>query len=213
MNDPESYEKRIKTKGGHRQFIGASNSELWHNIGKMQYHYLVAQGLQPGHKFLDVACGSLRLGQWLIPMLDKGNYYGIDGTRKLIEEGIKKEMLYNIAQVKCPNFAYNYEFNLDFIDEFDFSIAQSLFTHLTINDIDLCFKNISKKMHAKSKFYCTFFEGEESKNPNSDSDPHKNWFYKFETLQKIAEINNQKLTYIGDWNHPRHQKLFLSELK
>jgi hypothetical protein len=122
-------------------------------------------------------------------------------------------MLYNVVQAKRPNFAYNYEFNLDFIDEFDFAIAQSLFTHLTINHINLCFKNISKKMHSGSKFYCTFFEGGESENPNLDSDPHKVWFYKFETLQKIAEANNQKLTYIGDWNHPRHQKLFLSELK
>lgn len=211
MNKPETYNDRIKKKS-HRHFIGGTTPELWHHIGKMQYHYLVSNGLEPHHKFLDVGCGSLRLGQWLIPMLNEGNYYGIDGTKKLIDLGIEKEMLFDVASLKKPKFAYNYDFDFSFIDKFDYAIAQSVFTHLTAAHINLCFKNLNQKMHPESKFYCTFFEGDESSNPKVDSDPNRGWSYTFETLEEFASSNNLKLTYIGDWQHPNNQKLFLATL-
>lgn len=211
MNKSETYNDRIKATC-HRSFIGGGQPEMWHHIGKMQYHYLISHGLESHHKFLDIGCGSLRLGQWIIPMLDEGNYYGLDGTEKLIELGIKKEMLHDIVDIKKPHFSFNHEFDFSFIDSFDFAIAQSVFTHLTLEYINLCFQNLKGKMHNKSKFYCTFFEGGESNNPRIDSDPNQNWFYNFETLEKLAFNNELKLTYIGDWQHPRNQKLFLATL-
>jgi hypothetical protein len=67
-------------------------------------------------------------------------------------------------------------------------------------------------MHPESKFYCTFFEGDESSNPKIDSDPNRSWSYTFKTLEELALSNNLKLTYIGDWQHPRDQKLILATL-
>ena len=67
-------------------------------------------------------------------------------------------------------------------------------------------------MQETSKFYCTFFEGDEALNPDTDSDPNLNWTYNFKTLEDIAFDNNLKLTYIGDWMHPVNQKLFLAML-
>jgi SAM-dependent methyltransferase len=209
-----SYKERERIAAmGPRTFIGGGTDEAWHHIGKMQYHYLVSSGLRAHHKFLDVACGCLRLGQWLIPMLDEGNYYGLDGSEELISHGIEDEMLYNVISTKKPNFATNYNFNLDFIDYFDFAIAQSLLTHLTLRDIELFFKKVKKKMKAGSKLYCTFFEGQGFDADDSSSDSNLNWWYKFETLQNSAEKQGLTLAYIGDWGHPQpHQKLFLATL-
>lgn len=210
MNELDTYNTRVDTYG-HRGFVGGTDAEKWYNGGKMQYHFLVSQGLQPDHTFLDVACGSLRLGQWLIPMLDSGNYYGIDGNAKLVQRGIEQEFMYDVLSVKRPNFAYNYDFNLDFIDSFDFAIAQSLLTHMTTELVDMCLGNLSQKMHQSSKLYITYFQGTEKHNPVTKSDPQKVWRYRFSTIQNIANRHGLALHKMGKYNSPNPQMLLLAE--
>jgi hypothetical protein len=194
-------------KWGHRAYVGGSDAESWYGIGKRQYHFLVSNGLSPQHKFLDVACGSLRLGQYLIPMLDAGNYHGIEGEESLVQLGLKNELLFDIAGIKKPNFMFNYEFDVTECDGYDYAMAQSLFTHLTIPDIRKCFTNLFAVANASSKFFFTFFEGDESANPEGASHPQKNWHYRFSTLRGAAEDCGFELRYIGDWRHERGQMI------
>lgn len=165
----------------HREYIGGNDLYSWFHIGKLQYHFLVDNGLKPSDNFLDIACGSLRLGQFLIPMLDKGKYYGIDGEKRLIADGLSKELLFNLEVKKTPNFSFNYDFDFSFCKGYDFAIAQSLFTHLNKEDINKCFKNLSSISKTGSKFFFTFFEGVESNNVHSNSHSHRN----FEYCQKL----------------------------
>lgn len=204
---------KILNEIGHRAYIGGDNSESWYGIGKRQYHFLIKNGLKSNHVFLDIACGSLRLGQYLIPMLDIGNYYGIDSEEKLIKDGIKNEILFDLCKIKKPNFSINYNFDFKFIKKYDYAIAQSLFTHLNRDDINLCFKNLAKISMPRSKFYFTFFEGDESLNQHSESHAHRNFIYEFRTLQKIAKKNNFNCKYIGDWGHERGQKIAIATSK
>ena len=131
----------------HRKYVGGGSPEMWYHIGKIQYHFLVSNGLKPNHTFLDLGCGSLRLGQYLIPMLDKGGYYGLDAREDMVQEGLRNELLYEVARVKLHTFSYNHEFDFSFINSFDYAIAQSLFTHLSMEYIELCFGNIIKVMN------------------------------------------------------------------
>lgn len=195
-------------KWGHRMYVGGDNAESWYGIGKRQYHFLVSQGLRSDHKFLDVACGSLRLGQYIIPMLEKGNYFGIEGEKVLVDMGIENEFLFDVIEKKSPRFSYNYDFDMSFCDEYDFAIAQSLFTHLVKEDISKCFKAMSAVAKSGSKFYFSFFEGDEADNPESAaSHANKNWKYSFATLDGIARSNGFECDYIGDWGHERNQMI------
>jgi SAM-dependent methyltransferase len=198
--------ERIR-KWGHRAYIGGTDSENWYHIGLRQYHFLVSNGLKPEHKFLDVACGALRLGQFLIPMLDEGNYYGIDGEGELINAGLSKELMFDLHLLKEPKFAVNYEFDVSFCGGYDFAIAQSLFTHLTAADIAKCFEGVAKAANPGSKFFFTFFEGSEQKNVHDVSHANKQWFYSFDTLKELAETNGFDCDYIGDWGHERRQMM------
>jgi hypothetical protein len=45
-------------KLGHRNYVGG----MWEEIGKLQFDFLVQQGLKPSHCFLDIGCGSFRGG-------------------------------------------------------------------------------------------------------------------------------------------------------
>lgn len=200
------HNERVQ-KWGHRTYVGGSTSEMWYGIGKRQYHFLVSRGLKPEHSFLDIACGSLRLGQFLIPMLNKGNYFGIEGEKGLVDLGIQHEILFNIIEVKNPVFMFNYNFNFSQCKGYDFAIAQSLFTHLTIKDIKKCFTNLYPVANDSSMFFFTFFEGDESKNEHIESHANKNWYYEFNTLKNIGESCGFCVEYIGDWGHERNQMM------
>ena len=50
----------------------------WEALGKLQFDYLVANGLKPGHRLLDIGCGTLRGGRHFIRYLAPGGYTGID---------------------------------------------------------------------------------------------------------------------------------------
>lgn len=80
-------EKGIQ-KLGHREYVGGK----WEEIGRLQFEFLVQQGLKPSHCLLDIACGSLRGGVHFIRYLQVGNYLGIDKERRLIEVGIEQEL-------------------------------------------------------------------------------------------------------------------------
>lgn len=215
-NDDRSKSSRFADERlprfGHRAFVGGSDPDFWYGIGKLQYHYLIANGLKPHHTFLDVGCGSLRLGQYLIPYLDSGRYYGLDGEREVVEVGLAKEFYAGIERLKAPKFAYNFDFDVSFVSHFDMAIAQSLFTHLVLDDIEKCFRNIASAADQESRFYFTFFErtAESPANLKNASDPHENWYYTFEEIAARGRRHDWKVEYIGDWQHPRKQKLALA---
>ncbi|WP_425074096.1 class I SAM-dependent methyltransferase [Sagittula sp. S175] len=194
-------------KWGHRHYVGGDTSEAWYGIGKRQYHFLASQGLRAEHVFVDIACGSLRLGQYLIPMLEEGNYFGLEGEPDLVKAGLEHELLFDLADKKAPRFAYNYGFAFEGLEQFDYAIAQSLFTHLTLDDIETCFRNLRGHAHAGSKFFSTFFEGDPQVNPDAESHANKDWYYPFEAFREIGERTGWAVEYIGDWGHERDQKM------
>ncbi len=200
------HEERVKL-WGHRRYVGGGDPETWYGIGRRQYHFLVSRGLTHASRFLDVACGSLRLGQYLIPMLDAGNYFGLEGEEALVQAGLEHELLFTVAQAKQPRFAFNYAFDLSTCPGYDYAIAQSLFTHLTLEDIGRCFTAMRPVAAPGSQFFFTFFEGEEAHNPEGESHANRNWRYRFETLKAVAEAAGFDCTYIGDWGHERGQMM------
>lgn len=207
INKPAAERVRVL---GHRAFVGGPDAETWYGIGKRQYHWLVSNGLRPDHRFLDIACGSLRLGQFLIPYLDRGCYFGLEPEPELVQKGLDEELLFDLAAQKAPRFGHGYDFDFSFTDGYDFAIAQSLLTHLTEDDIARLFTNLRPVSHEDSRFYFTFFEGDKTGNPTGPSHANKSWRYPFPDLEKIAESTGWRLTYIGDWKHARRQMMVLA---
>lgn len=199
-------EKGIQAEG-HRAYVGGK----WEEVGKLQFEFLDQNGLKPTHCFLDIACGSLRAGVHLIKYLDVGNYLGIDKERQLIELGIAKELGKTIYAEKKPEFivSSSFEFN-KFSKKPQFSIAQSLFTHLSGRDIRLCLRNLSQFVDPNHVLFATFHEGNSSGNPMT-SHSHARFEYSKMEMASFAEGTGLKATYIGKWNHPRNQVMMKYE--
>ncbi len=194
---------------------------MWEEIGQLQLDFLVGQGLQAEMKLLDVGCGCLRGGVHFIRYLNPGNYYGIDINPDLMAAGYEQELDASL-KAKCPkeNLLVNGKFQASLLKvEFNFALAQSVFTHLPLNSIRLCFVELEKCIKPGGKFYATFFEVSSSQTwvdrchhspggivTHADQDPYH--YRQSDFLWCIGDLSWQ-MEYIGDWQHPRDQKMLV----
>lgn len=191
---------------GHRAFVSGSDPEAWYALGRLQFHFLVARGLRPHHSFLDVACGSLRLGQFLIPYLDRGKYQGLESTPGLVERGLGQEISPDLVTQKAPKFSFNSKFLMNDLNPFDIAIAHSLFTNLSRDDIRICFSSLSKVSKRGSKFYFTYFAGSSATNA-VNSDPNSSFYYSISELASFSDPSKWRISKIGHWGHPQDQQM------
>jgi len=224
-------ETRIATsvaQGHHRDVIGG----LWDEVGSLQFEFLKQNGLLPEHHLVDIGCGSLRGGVHFAAYLQPAHYWGIDISESLLEAGYEIE-LKNLGltdRVPRANLLHDGEFNFErFNQKFDAAIATSLFTHLSSNRIRLCFVRLAKTMPPGGRFYATYFEAPETHpfdkhyvHANPERDPqgvtrvgtfaYKDPFhYRLSDLEALASGLPWRLVWVGDWGHPRHQKLAIFE--
>lgn len=198
--------------GLHREFIGG----MWEEIGKLQFEFLKQNGLRPEHNVLDVGCGSMRGGLWFVNYLDSTNYAGLDINESLIEAG-RIELEKANLMVKEPALLVNNQFEFwKFEKKFDFAVAISVFTHLNFNYILRCLIEVKKVMRPDSKFYATFFEAPSPVYLEPilherggiqtcfDKDP---FHISLLEVKSLANLSGLKVEYIGEWNHPRNQKM------
>lgn len=195
----------------HRQAVGGA----WDEIGLLQFEYLKRQGLRPEHYLLDVGCGCLRGGIHFARYLDEAHYYGLDINASLIEGG-RRELAEAGLEHKRPQLAVSKCFELSqFGRQFDFAMGQSLFTHLPFNHIIRCLIEVRKVLQPCGVFFVTFFQAPESGYLPAISHPggavthydedayHQSW----EEIQWLARIARLKVRLIGDWQHPRNQRM------
>ncbi len=194
----------------HREKVGG----LWDLIGKLQFDFLVNEGLKPENFLLDVGCGSLRGGVHFIKYLKIARYYGVDNDEELLNAGKNIELNnYHITDKK-PNLLLINNFDCSKITQkFDYALAQSVFTHLDLNNIIVCLIQIKKLLKPKGRFYVSFFESKQdifellpTKNHYFNKDP---FHYNFQIFEWIAQKIGLNIDYIGDWKHPRNQKMMV----
>jgi SAM-dependent methyltransferase len=143
----------------YKSYVGpADKFEL---IGRTQFEHLRHWGLAANHYVLDIGCGSLRGGRFAIKILEPEHYYGVDPNQWLIDDGIKHELGAQLLRLKRPVFSNDAEFNLSvFGREFDFLMAQSIFSHTPQAQMRKILAEAAKVMHEKSIFLATYFPGE-----------------------------------------------------
>ncbi|MEE2850841.1 MAG: class I SAM-dependent methyltransferase [Pseudomonadota bacterium] len=205
--DEDVTRRRIETEG-HRSVVGG----LWDVMGALQRDFLISRGLQPGHDLLDVGCGSLRAGRPLVAWLEPSRYYGIDISASLIEAGYTNEIVAAGFADRLPreNLFVTSDFEIPFDNSFDAAIATSVFTHLTLDYLTRCLERLHTAMKPEGRFYATFFEGEGASLARPDgvvTHPDRDPFHFSQAQIRAATPENWAFEWIGDWDHPRDQKM------
>ena len=214
--DLDVIAERVQS-GKHRQVIGG----MWDELGALQKRFLLEQGLQPHHRFIDMGCGSLRAGVPLTDYLDANRYYGVDISQDLLDAGYEREIIPAGLEAKLPrnHLAANAEFDATgFGVQFDYGIAQSVFSHMPVSCLTDCLKALLPVYVAGGRFYVTYFERPADMAPDAplphdpggvvtypDRDPFDT------TLDALhaATPGGWRLDVLGHWDHPRDQRMAL----
>lgn len=191
----------IKQKEKNKDYKGfVGNPKHYDLIGKIVFELLLNCGLKPEHKLLDMGCGSLRIGKYLIQYLNDYNYFGIEPNKWLIESRYKDINLLR----KNYSINYNNQFDLQcFNEKFDFILANSIFVHASQLQTNKCISQIPLVLKNNGKFIFSFIAGKEN-NKN------KNWTYpqavKYKKIyiERLLEKYNLKYKYL-DVKYPGKQ--------
>jgi len=117
----QELSKEIFTGGPTRYFETA---------GRLQLAMLVREGLYPSWRVLDVGCGCLRGGYWLIHFLDRACYFGMEPNREMLRKGIENVLEPGLLESKQPSFDANDRFDFSvFGVPFDCILARSIWSH------------------------------------------------------------------------------------
>lgn len=210
--DDPALQQRVQS-GDHRGVIGGR----WDEIGAWQLDFAKAHGLKPEHYLLDVGCGSLRGGVKFVEYLQANRYAGLDAHTVLLDEGYNKELvpIGLDAKLERARLISNDTFDLStFETPFDFAIAISVFTHITLNQIRMCLASVADALTPGGIFYATYFEVPEGEAINSsvergegivtryDRNP---FHYSFNDLLRVADGLPLSVERLGDVGHPRGQ--------
>jgi hypothetical protein len=110
--------------------------EAFEAAGREQLDYLRKAGLSPGSKLVDLGCGVLRAGYWIIRFLDSGCYCGIEPHQERLQIGIHSILDPGTIELKRPRFHTNPNFDTSvFGVKFDFFLAYSVWTHASKSQI------------------------------------------------------------------------------
>lgn len=199
----------------HRWSIGG----MWEELGQLQFEYLVAQGLRPEHYFLDIGCGPLRGGIHFIRYLEPGHYYGVEKDEAKLTAGRDIELPRHGLVDKQPTLALMENFDFGSLDQtFDYALAQSVFTHLTVNSILRCVMSIEPVLNPGGRFFATFYENPDGKRnldpveqkPGLLTHFDRDFFhYDFATFEWVASGTSLTVEHLGGWNNPRNQKMLV----
>lgn len=172
---------------------------LWDQMGPLQFNFLLSKGLKPHHKFMDVGCGSGRAGRLLVNYLDNNKYIGIDHNQKLLD-AFRSHTEGEYELIHTSSFCAPYHHDVDF------GIAQSVLTHLELDEVKSCLSRVADHFRPGGKFFITYFipDGPQPFQTFPAKDP-----YHYDTwhMETMAKVRGWDTNFIGDWNHPRGQQM------
>ncbi|HEV7767293.1 MAG TPA: class I SAM-dependent methyltransferase [Thermoanaerobaculia bacterium] len=126
------------------------------NAGRQQLTLLIMSGLEPQSKVLDIGCGVLRAGYWLIHFLDPHCYFGIEPHRERLETGRTMILEPESERVKQPSYDTNASFDSSvFGVKFDFFLAYSIWTHAPKPQIEVMLDNFLRDSNPGAVFLTT----------------------------------------------------------
>jgi Methyltransferase domain len=199
-------------RGHHRGAIGG----LWDEMGQLQLDFLTGRGLTPDMALLDIGCGSLRAGVRFVDYLGADNYFGTDLNKSLLDAGYRRELTDELrGKLPRDHLVADGEFDFSWLPrKVDMALAQSVFTHLPLNHARVCLTRLAHAMKPGGKFFMTFFEcGGPIDQPieqmrhlttTATSDPYH---YYADDFRYAAKNLPWEMEYIGDWKHPRNQRM------
>jgi len=198
--------EQVRNRRDHREFVGPGDE--YDVNAAMQFNLLTVLGLREYHKVLDIGCGSLRAGRLLIVYLLPGHYFGIEPEPWIVESAIEHEIGGDLIELKSPSFSHNSDFLCDrFNQEFDYILAQGVFTHAPTWQIRKCLLEVTKCMKSSSIFAASYMQGDENYEGDEWLYPRTSFYTPGRMREMVSSVG--LISFPVDWPHPRGAKWIL----
>ena len=163
--------------------------------GALQLELLKKEDCVPSSKVLEIGCGYLHLGRYLIDFLDKSNYVGVDPNDWLRNLAVKKDELSELIHRKAAVFLNNENFDATEVGkEFDFIFSHSVLSHAAHWQLNQYLENCLKVLAEEGVILASIrlAEGNEfgSKGNNGEDSGCQEWKYpgvSYFTLATVKE--------------------------
>jgi len=134
MSDDMNLQEKVDLLSA-REFLGVPASNFYTG-GSEHFDFLIAAGLRPHSHLVDIGCGVLRVGYWLINYLDPGAYFGIEPHQGRLAIGKETIVGPDALALKRPRFDTNAAFDTSvFGARFDYFLAYSIWSHASKRQI------------------------------------------------------------------------------
>jgi hypothetical protein len=150
----DGFYDRALAAGRHRDIVGGR----WDETGRAQMQALLAAGMAPHHRLLDIGAGSLRLGCKAVPYLNPGHYWATDASRALMLRGHEVE-LEDKSRLPPDQLIEDADFAFPGLQgiPFDYAIAFGVFTHLPFEDFCRALGSIAQRLTGAPHILFTVF--------------------------------------------------------
>lgn len=139
------------------RFLGGATWDF-ERMGRVGFEVLLREGLAPSSRVLDVGCGALRLGYWLMRFLDSGCYFGIEPNQEMLSVGLEELVEPEVVERADAHFASNDDFDFSVFGEtFDFVVARSIWTHASKAQIAAMLASFAATSSAKGVFLASYY--------------------------------------------------------
>lgn len=190
-----------------RGAVGTPSEKRWLAIGRMQFEYLVAHGLEREHRLLEIGCGNLRAGWRFVRYLRPGHYTGVDispdillaAERTVVERGVqdRRPALYLVDGT-----------GLDFLPAgfYDAVHAHSVFSHCPLDVVEASLRAAWRVMRPGGFFDFTYNESREGEWEFLRED----FYFPTATLLALGERVGFEAKPMEDW-HYKQAKIRLTK--
>ena len=180
-------------------------------MGATQFRLLTSLGLTEEHTVLDLGCGSLRAGRFLIHYLLPGRYMGVEPNAWLWQQALDREIGADIVNLKRPTFVTDASFDLPAVQDesIDVAVAQSIYSHAGLEAIRQSLSAMARVLKPDGQvLFTAIVEGDPSHSLIEPGESAPDWvypecvYYSSETILSTVEqtgLVGQQLS----WFHPR----------
>lgn len=191
----------------HRAYVGPRDE---FDVGAAHQFNLMTSclGLREYHHLLEIGCGALRAARLFIPYLLPDRYCGLEPNRWLVEAGIEHELGPSLQQLRRPLFRHEADFSLTpFERQFDFILAQSIFSHTSQAQMGRCLTQVKQVLHPDGLFAASFHAAEEDYEGNTWVYP-ESVAYRPATLERLAHEAGLQVSALP-WGNQNQQSWML----
>jgi len=140
-----------------RDIFTGGPPEQFELLGRMQFAMMVREGIYPCSKVIDIGCGCLRGGYWMVHFLNRNCYHGIEPNTSMVAAGLTEVLELEVVREKQPAIDNNAVFDTSvFGVKFDAFLARSIWTHASKPQIETMLDNFLRDGTDSSFFLASY---------------------------------------------------------